>query len=182
MLGVPYPDVNDYKWELYDLTKDYSQFNDLSAQMPDKLKEMQALFLQQAEKFNVLPLDNQQFQRAITPRPSPIAGLTTFTYSGELSGVAPGSAPNILNRSFTITAEVDLPAGGNGMLVTDGGRFEAVGGLDQRAGRPVFTYHFVDLERFQWKGQQAIPPGKHTIVFDFRARRTRCCKAAAPAF
>jgi hypothetical protein len=166
ILNAPMPDVNDYKWELYDLTKDYSQFNDLSAQMPDKLKEMQALFLLEAEKFNVLPLDNQQFARAITPRPSPIAGLTTFTYSGELSGIAPGSAPNILNRSFTITAEVDLPAGGNGMLVTDGGRFGGYG-LYLREGRPVFTYNFADLERFQWKGQQAIPAGKHTIVFDF---------------
>jgi hypothetical protein len=166
MLNAPMPDVNDYKWELYNLTKDYTQFNDLSAQMPDKLKEMQALFLQQAKKFNVLPLDNRQFARAITSRPSPIAGLTVFNYSGGLSGISPGSAPNILNRSFTITAEVDVPAGGNGMLVTDGGRFGGYG-LYLRRGRPVFTYNFLDLERFQWKGRQTIPAGKHTIEFDF---------------
>ncbi len=69
------PDVDAYKWELYDLTKDYSQANDLAAKMPDKLKEMQALFAQEAKKYNVYPLDNSQFQRAITPRPSAIAGI-----------------------------------------------------------------------------------------------------------
>ena len=81
------PDVNAYKWELYNLSEDYSQANDLAAKMPDKLKQMQALFVQEAKKYNVFPLDNSQFQRAITPRPSATAGQTVFTYSGEMPGI-----------------------------------------------------------------------------------------------
>jgi arylsulfatase A-like enzyme len=77
---APMPDVNAYKWELYNLKEDYSQANDLAAKMPDKLKEMQALFVQEANKYNVLPLANSQYQRAIAPRPSTTAGRTVFTY------------------------------------------------------------------------------------------------------
>ena len=87
VLNAPMPDVNDYKWELYNLNEDYSQANDLAAKMPDKLKEMQALFVQEAKKYNVFPLDNSQFQRAITPRPSATAGQTVFTYSGVMPGI-----------------------------------------------------------------------------------------------
>ena len=87
VLNAPMPDVNAYKWELYNLNEDYSQANDLAAKMPDKLKEMQALFVQEAAKYNVLPLDNSQFARAIAPRPSATAGQTVFTYSGEMPGI-----------------------------------------------------------------------------------------------
>ena len=76
-------DVNGYNWELYHLTEDYSQNNDLAAKMPDKLKEMQALFLTEAAKYQVLPLDNSGFTRLLTPRPSAVAGRTVFTYTGE---------------------------------------------------------------------------------------------------
>ena len=119
-----HPTCSQYKWELYHLTEDYSQYNDLAAKMPDKLKEMQALFDQEAKKFGVFPLDNRQFQRAISPRPSAVAGRTIFTYRGENSGIPDGNAPNILNKSFTITAEVDVPqGGGDGLIVTDGGNW-----------------------------------------------------------
>src|SRR5258706_1988250 len=134
VLNAPMPGVNDYKWELYNLDKDYSQANDLAAQMPDKLKEMQALFAQEAKKYGVLPLDNSQFARAITPRPSATAGQTVFTYSGEMPGIAVGNAPNILNRSYAITAEGEVPqGGGGGMIVTEGGRWGG-GGLDLLGG------------------------------------------------
>ena len=106
------PPVADYKWELYNLAEDYSQANDLAAKMPDKLKELQGVFQQEAEKYNVLPLDNSQFARAIAPRPSAIAGQTVFTYSGEMPGIPLGNAPNILNKSFTITAEIEIPQDG----------------------------------------------------------------------
>ncbi len=96
--------------------------------MPDKLKEMQDIFLAEAKKYNVLPLDNSTLTRLLTPRPSTAAGRTTFTYSGEVSGIPQGSAPNILERSYTITAEVEIPEGGaEGMIVTDGGRFAGYG-------------------------------------------------------
>src|SRR5438477_6695193 len=115
VLNAPMPDVNNYKWELYNLDQDYSQANDLAAKMPDKLKEMQALFAQEAKKYGVYPLDNSQFQRAIAPRPSAVAGQSVFTYSGVMPGIPLGNAPNILNRSYTITAEIEVPQdGGDG--------------------------------------------------------------------
>jgi Sulfatase len=168
VLNAPNPPVNDYKWELYNLTEDYSQKNDLAAKMPEKLKEMQALFVREAKKFDVLPLDNQQFQRAIAPRPSLTAGRTVFTYSGETSGIAIDNAPSILNKSYTITAEVDVPeGGGEGMIVTEGGRFGGFG-LDLLEGKPVFDYNGLMLKQFRWEGPDALAAGKHTIVFDFK--------------
>jgi arylsulfatase A-like enzyme len=168
VLNAPMPDVNAYKWELYNLNEDYSQYNDLAAKMPDKLKEMQALFLQEASKYNVLPLDNSQFARAIAPRPSATAGQTVFTYSGEMPGIPNGNAPNILAKSYTITAEVEIPqGGGNGMIVTEGGRWGGYG-LYLLKGKLVFNYNFLTLAQFRWEGKQALVPGKHTIVFDFK--------------
>jgi arylsulfatase len=168
VLNAPMPPVNDYKWELYDLTKDFSQANDLAAKMPEKLKQMQALFQKEAAKYQVFPLDNQQFQRAITPRPSTTAGKTAFTYTGENAGIPTENAPSILNRSFTITAEVDVPAGGgNGMIVTEGGRWGGYG-LYLLNGTPVFTYNLLMLLQARWAGPEPLSAGKHTIVFDFK--------------
>jgi arylsulfatase A-like enzyme len=159
--------ISGYKWELYNIAEDYSQSNDLAARMPDKLREMQELFLVEASKYNVFPLDNSAVERLLTPRPSDTAGRNTFTYSGELSGLDPADAPSILNRSYTITAEVEVPqGGGEGMIATLGGRFGGYG-LYLLKGKPVFLYNFLDLERFRWEGQQALAPGKHAIVFDF---------------
>jgi hypothetical protein len=147
---------------------DYSENNDLAAKMPEKLHELQELFLVEATKYNVFPLDNSVLPRIIAPRPSATAGKTVFTYSGELPGIPDSDAPSILNKSYTITAEVELPQGdADGMLVTLGGRFGGYG-LYVLKGKPVFLYNFLDLERFRWEGQQALAPGKHTIVFDFK--------------
>jgi arylsulfatase len=160
--------VNGYKWELYNLKEDYSQNNDLAAKMPDKLREMKEAFLVEATKYNVFPLDNSVLPRIIAPRPSATAGRTVFTYSGETAGLAASDAPSILNRSYTITADVDVPKdGAEGMLVTLGGRFGGYG-LYLLKGKPVFLYNFLDLERFRWEGKDALAPGKHTIVFDFK--------------
>jgi arylsulfatase len=136
--------------------------------MPDKLREMQELFLVEAAKYNVFPLDNSILERIITPRPSAIAGRTLFTYPGYMPGVPYSDAPSILNKSYSITAKLEIPQGGaEGMLVTMGGRFGGYG-LYVLKGKPVFTYNFVDLERFRWEGQQSLTPGKHVIVFDFK--------------
>jgi arylsulfatase A-like enzyme len=160
------PDViNGYKWELYNIAEDYSEANDLAAKMPDKLRQMQELFLVEASKYSVFPMDNTVIQRLLTPRPSATAGRNIFTYSGVVSGIDVSDAPSILNRSYTITAEVEVPqGGGDGMLATLGGRFGGYG-LYLLEGKPVFTYNFVDLQRFRWEGQQPLAPGKHTIVF-----------------
>jgi arylsulfatase A-like enzyme len=173
------PNVNDYKWELYNLTEDYSQFNDLAAKMPDKLKEMQALFMTEAEKYQVLPLDNSILPRLVTPRPSAVAGRTVFTYSGPNANIPVGNAPSILDKDYTITAEVTIPKeGAEGMIVTMGGRFGGYALMLQH-GKPVFVYNFLDLERTRWEGGvggligddllgKALMAGKHTLVFDFK--------------
>lgn len=162
------PDVvNGYKWELYNVAEDYSQFNDLAPQMPDKLREMQELFLVEAAKYNVFPLDNSAFLRAVTPRPSSTAGRDVFTYSGQVAGIPTGDAPSLLNRSYTITAEVEIPqGGGDGMIVTEGGRFGGYG-FYMLKGKPVFVWNLLDLDRVRWEGAEALAPGKHTLVFDF---------------
>src|SRR4029450_12861074 len=133
-----------------------------------KLKELQALFMEEAKKYQVLPLDNSILARLLVPRPSATAGRTEFTYSGEMSGLPDGSAPNTLSKSYSITAEVEIPKGGaEGMLNTLGGRFGGYG-LYLLKGKPVFTYNLLALERFRWEGSQALAPGKHTIAFDFK--------------
>jgi len=160
--------LNGYKWELYNIADDYSENTDLSAKHPDKLRELQELFLVEAQKYQVFPLDNSILERLLVPRPSSTAGRTEFTYSGEMAGLPDGSAPNILAKSYTISAVVEIPqGGGDGMINTLGGRFGGYG-LYLLKGRPVFTYNLLALEKFRWEGKAALAPGKHTIVFDFK--------------
>jgi arylsulfatase len=119
------PDIiNGYKWELYNITDDYSEYNDLAAKNPDKLRELQALFLKEAAKYQVFPLDNSGFVRLLAPKPSAVAGRTDFTYTGENPGIPVGNAPSILDRDYTITANLTIPDGGaEGVIATMGGRF-----------------------------------------------------------
>ena len=154
----------------------YSQANDLAAKNPDKLKELQALFMAEAAKYQVFPLDNSVLPRIVTPRPSAVAGKTEFTYKGENANIPVGNAPSILDKDYTITAEITVPKGGaEGMIATMGGRFGGYG-LYLLKGKPVFTYNLLDLERYRWEGGvgaedwlgHALAPGKHTIVFDFK--------------
>jgi arylsulfatase A-like enzyme len=170
------PDINDYKWELYNIAEDYSEYNDLASKMPDKLKEMQTLFLTEAAKYQVLPIDNSVLPRLVTPRPSAIAGKDIFTYTGENAGIPIGNAPSILDKDYTIAAEVTLPSGkAEGMIVTLGGRFGGYG-LYLLNGKPVFDYNLLDLKHYRWEGGvggndwlgDGLKPGKHAIVFDFK--------------
>ena len=172
----PLPPIDDYKWELYNIAEDYSQANDLADKNPDKLKEMQALFLTEAAKYQVLPLDNSVLPRLLTPRPSGTAGRTEFVYQGENVGIPVGNAPSILNRDYTITAEITVPKeGAEGMIATLGGRFGGYG-LFLLKGKPVFVYNLLNLKRTRWEGGagaedwlgKSLTAGKHTIVFDFK--------------
>ncbi|MBY5819823.1 arylsulfatase [Rhizobium leguminosarum] len=170
------PDViTGYNWELYDVNDDPTQSNDLAAKMPDKLKQMQDLFYSEAKKYHVLPLDNSTLARWNAPRPDLTAGRTEFSYAGELIGVPKSAAPSILNKSYTITAEVEIPDGGaEGMIVTEGGRFGGYGLFLSKGdfgvgrSRVVFLYNLLDLKRTMWEGPE-LEPGKHTIVFDFKS-------------
>ena len=178
--NAPPPDViTGYKWELYNVgdlqAEDPTENSDLAATMPEKLKQMQDIFYAEAKKFDVLPLDNTTLARWNASKPNLTGGRTVFTYSGVLTGVPNSGAPNILNRSYTITAEVTIPKGGaEGMIVTDGGRFggyglylsKGVAGF--RRGKPVFLYNLLNLERTIWAGPE-LGAGKHTIVFDFKS-------------
>lgn len=169
--------LTGYNWELYHITDDYSEYNDLAAKMPDKLKELQAVFQTEAAKYQVLPLDNSAFARFLTPRPSAVAGRTVFTYTGEAANIPVGNAPSILDKDYTITAEITVPKGGaEGMIATMGGRFGGYG-LYLLKGKPVFCYNLLDLERYRWEGGlgaapdllgKSLAPGKHTLVFDFK--------------
>ena len=170
------PEVNEYKWELYNLSEDYSQYNNLAAKNPAKLKELQALFLTEAAKYQVLPLDNSILPRLITPRPSATSGRTVFTYTGENAGIPVANAPSILNKDYTVTAEVTIPKGGaEGMIATMGGRFGGYG-FYLLKGKPVFVYNLLDLKQYRWEGGvggadwlgTSLKPGKHTLVFDFK--------------
>ncbi|MEJ8821603.1 arylsulfatase [Variovorax humicola] len=170
------PDVmTGYKWELYNVAEDPTQSNDLAATMPEKLKQLQDVFYAEAKKHDVLPLDNSSLARWNAPKPTLTAGRTVFTYKGTLTGVPNSGAPSILNKSYTITAEVTIPKGGaEGVIVTDGGRFggyalflsKGVAGV--RSGKPVFLYNLLDLKRTVWAGPE-LGAGKHTIVFDFKS-------------
>ena len=174
------PDVlNGYKWELYNLAEDYSQSNDLATKMPDKLRQMQELFLVEAAKRQVFPLDNDVIQRVLAPKPSYTAGRSEFNYEGELAGTPNSDAPNTLAKSYTITADVEVSAdGGDGMIVTDGGRFGGYG-LYLLKGKPVFTYNFLGIERFRWEGRDPLTPGKHAIKFDFKYEGPGMAKGGA---
>jgi arylsulfatase len=143
--------------------------------MPEKLKQMQDIFYAEAKKFDVLPLDNTTLPRWNSPRPNLTEGRTVFTYSGVLADVPNSGAPSILNKSYTITAEVEIPEGGaEGMIVTQGGRFGGYGlflskgELGVGRGKPVFLYNLLDLKRTIWDGPE-LGAGKHTIVFDFKS-------------
>jgi hypothetical protein len=178
LLGAkPLPPISKYKWELYNIAQDYSQFTDLAATNPDKLKELQAIFMTEATKYQVLPLDNSILPRLLTPRPSAVAGRTEFSYSGPNANIPVGNAPSILDRDYTITADITVPKGGaEGMIATMGGRFGGYG-LYLLKGKPVFTYNLLDLERYRWEGGlgaardllgKPLAPGKHTLIFDFK--------------
>jgi arylsulfatase len=159
--------VNDAKWELYDLSKDWTQNHDVAALYPEKLKELQDLFWVEAAKYQVLPLDASALTRFIAARPSIVAGRSEFTYQDPIVGIPLGTAPSTLNKSFTISAEITVPeGGGEGVLATQGGRF---GGwaLYLVKGKPVFTYNLLDLARPRIEAPQALSSGKHSVELVF---------------
>src|ERR1700724_1106869 len=161
-------DVDDYKWELYDVTKDFSEANALATKEPKKLRERQELFWIEAAKNNVLPLDNSKIERMnVDNRPSLTRGRALFTYYSGMTRIPEGSAPSILNKSFKIGAELTIPASGaEGVLVTQGGRFNGWG-LYVLAGKPVFHYNTVGVFRYTVAAPDQLSPGHHTIVLDF---------------
>ena len=167
--GPANPDpLNNQVLELYDLRTDFSQTTDLAAKHPDKVKAMKARFVAEARKHQVFPMDASVGARIVAPRPNITAGRTEFAYTRPMTGLPQGDSPNILNASYTFTADIDVPPGGaEGMIVTSGGRFAGYG-FYLLKGKPVWLWNLVDLERLKWEGADALTPGRHTVEFDFK--------------
>jgi arylsulfatase len=160
--------IDGYKWELYNIDEDFTESNDLAASNPEKLRELQRQFYIEAVKYDVLPLDNSKVERLdVNNRPSNIRGMSEFTYYDGMIRIPEGSAPDLKNKSFGISAVVEIPEGGaEGMLMTQGGRFAGVG-LYILDGRPVFHYNLAGVERYTVAGQDPLTPGKHVVTLDF---------------
>jgi arylsulfatase len=160
----------DDVWELYDVRSDFSLTHDLAAAEPAKLEEMKALFLSEAERYRVLPLDDRMFERMIAEmvnRPDLMAGRTSLTLAEGMTGMMENCFLNVKNKSKTVTAEVEVPAGGaNGVILAQGGRF---GGwaLYVKDGVPAYTYNFLGMRHTTIAAKQRLAPGKATIRFDF---------------
>lgn len=154
-------------WELYDINTDWTQNHDLAAQYPEKVKKLEAIWWQEAKKHNVMPLDASVVSRLVTPRPSTTAGRTEFAFPGKMTGISNGVAPSILNASYTFTAGVTVPEdGGNGMIITQGGRFTGYA-LFVNKGKPTFVWNLFGLQKIVWEATESLAPGKHTMEFDF---------------
>jgi arylsulfatase len=157
-------------WELYDTRTDFSLANDLAGKNPDKLKEMQDLFMKEAEKYYVLPIDDRGIERvnpALAGRPDLMAGRTSLTVYEGMTGMSENVFINTKNRSHTITAEVIIPKGGaKGVILAQAGRF---GGwsLYLKNGKPTYTYNFLGLKRFTISAKNPVPAGKATIRYEF---------------
>jgi arylsulfatase A-like enzyme len=174
--GAMPQDPASYPYELYDLTKDWTQFENVADKHPDKLKQLENLFWAEANKYQVLPMDATFATRVVAPRPSLAAGRTAFTWSGEITGTPNGDAPSILNASYNFRADVEIPEAralglgtpqvGDGMLVTQGGRFGGYGFYVLNR-KPIFLYNLLDIKRVRWEGADELTPGKHTLEFDF---------------
>jgi len=145
-------DPATYPWELYDLKNDWTQFDDVAAKNPAKLKELQSMFWAEANKYQVLPLDATVATRLVVPRPSITAGRNVFTWTAPITGTPNGDAPSVLNSSYNFKAEIDVPQGGaEGMLITQGGRFAGYG-FYLLKGKPVFNWNLVGLKHVKWGG------------------------------
>jgi arylsulfatase len=163
-------DVDKTKWELYNIDEDFSQANDLAKENPEKLRQLEDLWWIEAAKYNVLPLDWRAIERLnaeLQGRPTLGGESKTRTYFPGQIGLPNEASPAVLNKSWTMTAAVELPnSRAEGMIVTQGGMTGGYG-LYLREGKPTFVYNFLNVERFTVAGKEALPPGKVKLVVDF---------------
>lgn len=169
-LPKPYRPLQEDVWNLYNTVEDFSLNNDLAAQQPEKLKSMQELFMREAEKYYALPLDDRTFERMVASamgRPTVMEGRTSVTLGEGMKGMGVDIFIDLRNTSYTMTADVEVGANGNGVLVCQGGRF---GGLSLyvRNGKPSFSYNFLGMQTTTIASSQALKPGKYKVVYDFK--------------
>ncbi len=157
-------------WDLYNVREDFSLTNNLARQNPAKVAELQALFMVEAEKYHVLPIDDRTVERvnpALAGRPDLLGGRKSLTLYDGMNGMLENTFLNIKNQSVTITAAVEIPEGGaNGVILAQGGRF---GGwsLYLKDGKPMYTYNYLGLEQFTVAADQPVAAGPAEIVLDF---------------
>jgi arylsulfatase A-like enzyme len=167
--AAPRRALADDVWELYNVDEDFSEATDLAAGNPAKLKEMQALFMKEAEKYRVLPIDDRSFERldpAIAGRPDLMAGRKSLTVYEGMVGMMENAFINVKNQSVTITADVDVRAGASGVILCQGGQF---GGwsLYMKDGKPAYTYNWVGLQEYTINGSERIASGKAQVTLEF---------------
>jgi hypothetical protein len=164
-------DVDKAKWELYNIDQDFTQADDLAASNPQKLRAMQDLWWAEAARNNILPLDwrgPERMSAELTDKPSLAAGRKIFVYDTPLAALPEAAAPDLKNKSFTITAEVEIPSGGaEGMLFTQGG-FTGGWGFYLQQGELVGVHNWLDNERYRVISTEPVPAGKAKLVMEFK--------------
>jgi arylsulfatase A-like enzyme len=165
----PSQTLTEDPWELYNSKEDFSLYKNLAAKNPDKLKELQSLFMKEAEKYHVLPIDDRLLERTnaeLMGRPTVMGKRTSVTYGEGMKGMGVDIFIDLRNKSYTITADVEIKDDGNGVIVCQGGRF---GGLSFyiKNGKPAFTYNYLGLESTNIIAAQPLKAGKYKLVYDF---------------
>jgi arylsulfatase len=169
LIGEVTPAFDDDRWELYDTSKDWSQANDLSKQMPEKLHELQRLFLIEATRNNVLPLDDNiaaRFNADTAGRPVLIKGDSQILF-GSMGRLSENSVVNIKNKSHSVTAEIVVPPNGaEGVIIAQGGN---IGGwsLYAKGGKLKYCYNFLGIQQFYAESSDVLPPGEHQVRMEF---------------
>jgi arylsulfatase len=158
------------EWDLYNTMEDFSMSTNVAAQYPDKLKELQDVFMKEAEKYHVLPIDDRTLERTdakTVGRPDVMGDRTSLTLGEGMKGMAIDVFISTRNTSYTITADVEVNAASNGVIVCQGGKF---GGFSfyLKNGKPAFTYNYLGLKQWTIASSQALKPGKHVLVYDFK--------------
>ena len=168
--SAPDGPLDQDKWELYHVAEDFSQSNDLASSNPAKLSELQDLFVEEAIKNDVLPLDDRVFERfnaEIAGRPDLIGKRTSLTLYPGMTHMTENAFINVKNRSHTITAEVEIPQGGaDGVILAQGGRF-AGWSLYMKDGKVSYVHNWVGKERYTVTTPEPVAPGKATIRYEF---------------
>jgi arylsulfatase len=166
---APLPPFDQDVWELYDTRTDWSQSRDLAAEQPEKLAELQALWLEEARKFNVLPLDDRRIERfdaGLAGRPTLVKGNSQLLFGG-MGRLTESSVLNIKNKSHAVSAQIQVPeGGGSGVIVAQGGAF-AGWSLYLHEGRPTYCYNLLGLQRIKVAGQDVVPGGAHQVRMEF---------------
>jgi arylsulfatase len=168
--GAVVPDLVDDVWELYDTTSDWSQARDLSGEMPDKLRDMQQLFILEAAKYNVFPIDDrtgERFNAAIAGRPDLQAGRTSMRFDPGMTHLMENTVLNVKNRSHVVSAELTVPDGGaDGVLVAQGGRF-AGWALYVKDNRLSYAYNWFNSEHYIVRAPDPLPTGEVSVQYQF---------------